>query len=655
MPIAKPVLKVRNADFNSLLVDWQSVAGLKYKLSIKDAAGSTSQHPNVLAPFTVSGLSSLQTYELVLDAHSATESASSDPLTAWTTAPAPMVAPLLYSWVRGQSIIAQWDLVAEAAAFATNLSVMVEIGRILGGLFKSLSTVQLKAVFEDLLAPPGTSTYALRFVWDDPINPGTSLHSPIGPVAIGFREYRSFQESANAGRPGATGIAAAAGPGQLVTMISSDGDFGDGDFGGDGGDEGGGEGSDDGGDDGGDEDEGSEGDEGADEGGTGSAPDNDQAVDGQGVELTNDFVMENRSTGYERVGDYTRDVEQRGEGDWYATGDFEYDPVDPKSKDADAGRGNQGEDQGEHESDGESDSTEGDTGPSDPQQGGGSGSSGGNSVDSGDANDQDSGNHPGHGDGSNNEDPPASPGTPSPPSPSPPAHGTPAPPGNAPPSNTPSIPDYLNPLLPEQVQGLHNGFSGLGFLDALMNGFGGSSLVGSNATCSSGDPAFNGPFVIDNPGQYNHDLAIGGPQCVSLLQELTNRNGNPIGPTQNWRSLGRAIDNPNLRPGTAIATMVGGRYPQVGRHAGIFNGFIHRGGSIVGFQIVEQHVNDPPDYKNGKDRVHIVDLMIGGGREPTRSAENYHVIGTPRSPRDSRRATARPGRSRSNSSSWQFW
>ena len=62
MPVAKPVLKIRSADFNSLLVDWQPLAGLKYKLTIKDAAGGTSQHPNVLAPFTVSGLLFLQAY-----------------------------------------------------------------------------------------------------------------------------------------------------------------------------------------------------------------------------------------------------------------------------------------------------------------------------------------------------------------------------------------------------------------------------------------------------------------------------------------------------------------------------------------------------------------------------------------------------------------
>lgn len=87
-------------------------------------------------------------------------------------------------------------------------------------------------------------------------------------------------------------------------------------------------------------------------------------------------------------------------------------------------------------------------------------------------------------------------------------------------------------------------------------------------------------------------------QCAVLVQALVPS----VGGTSSWRAQGPAVglSNPTLAPGTPIATLENNRYPLSGyfdpslgiqgeAHAAIFMGYIYKGNSIVGMNILDQY------------------------------------------------------------------
>jgi len=79
-------------------------------------------------------------------------------------------------------------------------------------------------------------------------------------------------------------------------------------------------------------------------------------------------------------------------------------------------------------------------------------------------------------------------------------------------------------------------------------------------------------------------------ECVALIQHFTKAPH-----TTQWRQGAHVVDGPYvLMPGTAIATFVNGKYPQVGkgnRHAAFFlhYGAFDDSGLVEGIWIMEQY------------------------------------------------------------------
>lgn len=81
-------------------------------------------------------------------------------------------------------------------------------------------------------------------------------------------------------------------------------------------------------------------------------------------------------------------------------------------------------------------------------------------------------------------------------------------------------------------------------------------------------------------------------ECVALVQEYTDALN-----SKQWRAGERVIESRGLRPGTAIATFVNGRFPSgtMHRHAAFFLRYGPRdsSGNCVNFWVIEQY-NNPP-------------------------------------------------------------
>jgi len=75
------------------------------------------------------------------------------------------------------------------------------------------------------------------------------------------------------------------------------------------------------------------------------------------------------------------------------------------------------------------------------------------------------------------------------------------------------------------------------------------------------------PYIYSNAAELKGKPVVGSRHCVALVQHYA---GAPV--TANWRQGDAALGNAMLKPGTAIATFVRGRYPNRphGNHAALF-------------------------------------------------------------------------------------
>lgn len=77
------------------------------------------------------------------------------------------------------------------------------------------------------------------------------------------------------------------------------------------------------------------------------------------------------------------------------------------------------------------------------------------------------------------------------------------------------------------------------------------------------------PYVYSYAAELKGKPLVGSRHCVALVQHYA---GAPV--TANWRQGEAVLGNTTLRPGTAIATFINGRYPnhRHGNHAALFIG-----------------------------------------------------------------------------------
>jgi hypothetical protein len=113
--------------------------------------------------------------------------------------------------------------------------------------------------------------------------------------------------------------------------------------------------------------------------------------------------------------------------------------------------------------------------------------------------------------------------------------------------------------------------------------------------------------------------AVGSGQCVALVQ-----NAAGIGHTSTWQAGGSVMGNPNLKPGTAIAT-----FDQNGKYGNHTNGSSHAaiylGPSKVypgGIQVYDQWSGQP---------AHVRDIRPNGGTA-VNSANAFQIVKTPNQP-----------------------
>jgi len=77
------------------------------------------------------------------------------------------------------------------------------------------------------------------------------------------------------------------------------------------------------------------------------------------------------------------------------------------------------------------------------------------------------------------------------------------------------------------------------------------------------------PYVYARAAELKGRPVVGSRHCVALVQQYA---GAPV--TANWRQGELVVGNASLKPGTAIATFVDGRYPnrRHGNHAAFYIG-----------------------------------------------------------------------------------
>lgn len=116
-------------------------------------------------------------------------------------------------------------------------------------------------------------------------------------------------------------------------------------------------------------------------------------------------------------------------------------------------------------------------------------------------------------------------------------------------------------------------------------------------------------------------------ECVGLVQHYTRAPH-----TRLWREGLRVVDGPYvLMPGTAIATFVGGRYPQFGhgnRHAAFF---LHYGpfdheGKPTGIWIMEQSIRLRTIQARYIPRFGFPKLPSGIWQQASDNADAFYVI-----------------------------
>ncbi len=75
------------------------------------------------------------------------------------------------------------------------------------------------------------------------------------------------------------------------------------------------------------------------------------------------------------------------------------------------------------------------------------------------------------------------------------------------------------------------------------------------------------PFIYPAPASLISTPKVGNGDCVALVRTYANMPSH-----WHWREGEKVLDNRDIRPGTAIATFVKGRYPnnETGQHAAFF-------------------------------------------------------------------------------------
>lgn len=100
-------------------------------------------------------------------------------------------------------------------------------------------------------------------------------------------------------------------------------------------------------------------------------------------------------------------------------------------------------------------------------------------------------------------------------------------------------------------------------------------------------------YIYPRAGYLERHAKVRDGECVAIVQEFTSAPA-----TRQWKAGVRVIDAPDLKHGTAIATMINGRYPSypwLRRHAALYmrKGPPGPDGKPTGFWVVEQY-NHPP-------------------------------------------------------------
>lgn len=95
------------------------------------------------------------------------------------------------------------------------------------------------------------------------------------------------------------------------------------------------------------------------------------------------------------------------------------------------------------------------------------------------------------------------------------------------------------------------------------------------------------PTIYPNVAQLIGKKKVGNGDCVALVREFTTLPSH-----HHWREGAPVLDNPNIRPGTAIATFVKGVYPNnpTGQHTAFF---LRHDGPGMGFWVVDQWKDKP--------------------------------------------------------------
>lgn len=618
MPIAKPQFKVTRRLVRGFVVQWTADLAATYSITLVASDGNVVRQDDIHSPYIVTGLAPHARYRIALRSKIDQEEASSDELDAWTAMPPPPFRPLLFSWVKGRSIVVQWNLKTEINVFDPSIAVSVEVGR-LAGVFVPIFRGLSQDTFDDSTAPPGTSTYALRFVCDDPMLPGSDEQSPWSADSSAYRDVSvpngmTGSSAVTGGSPLAHVFAKA----PLAYLFFDEGGAtgGEGTDGGDVGDADGGDVGDHDGDSGGGKETGDIDVENDD---SEKGPDDKDPVDGGRViehgmliRFGSDDYTPISGTEYSADGNYVREVTPADGGGWEPKTEWHHTSDTPSSS--------------------KMDETEADSSDTDSESSEGAKSE--NSLSrpvsfehNNEHADPDAASSTMPGStrpvGSNDGPSlPASAGQPPTPSASTGVSGNGGHNKTNQPDNKPQA-GLLNELL-DSIAHLHGGAVGklLHSLGIGSGALGSATTNGTAASATNTQSELEGPYVVSNAENLiGDDSSKWHDQCARLVQGVLSQQGKPIGQTVGWRPMERVKGNKNLRPGTAIATFKNGVYPQEEksqRHTAIFMGFAKN--AIV---VIDQNITT----YNGK--VGTREIRFDNPGKPQNNADEYWVIGTP--------------------------
>lgn len=126
------------------------------------------------------------------------------------------------------------------------------------------------------------------------------------------------------------------------------------------------------------------------------------------------------------------------------------------------------------------------------------------------------------------------------------------------------------------------------------------------------------PFVVPSVRSLERHPLVGSGDCVDLIKAFIPRLASLS--TRMWKAGERVIDTTNLRPGTAIATFVDGKYPQntSGQHAAFF--LAYAGKAIW---VMDQWKNDHMKPHVSARLIHPKPPQAG---RLSNSSEYYYVI-----------------------------